>query len=149
MKEQQGTVGKRPWAGILFWALQSADAPFRWEQHEGLGALASEESSMTFKTPASSSPTVVNAEAICYDSSVLQPGPAVAATLFCWQLVGKATGRRQERRGEGEGVHPLCVGWAGEQWAAATRLSQPSKAHPRTSMSSMWKFLQKFHLGPL
>lgn len=100
-------MGKRLWAGILLWALKTGDAPFRWEQQKGLGALASQESSMTFKPPASSSPTVVNAEAICYDLSVLQPRPAVAATLFRWHLAGKATGRRER-----EEVHPPFVGRA-------------------------------------
>lgn len=88
-------------AGIPLWALKKGDAQFRWEQEKGLGARASQESSMTFGTPAASSPTVVNPEAICYDLSILEPTPTVAAALFHWQSAGKATGRRLERRGTG------------------------------------------------
>lgn len=108
--EVQRTLGKRLWAGILLWALTKGDAPFGREQQKGLEVEASQESSMTLRAPAASSPTIVNTDAICHGLSILQPRPAVAATLFHWLPAGKATGRRQERRR----TLPLSVGHAGQ-----------------------------------
>lgn len=60
---------------------------------------------MTFKTPAAYSPTVVNTEAICSDSSTLQPRPL-------WQPPS-SPGTSGEGRGGSKGLHPPFVSWVG------------------------------------
>lgn len=87
----------------------------KWQWHKSLGASASQESSRTFKTPAASSPTIVNTEAGCCDLSVLQPRHAVAAG-------GRGSWGRQERRG-GKGNEPSL-------WHGGKRQRQPSSTNP-------------------
>lgn len=73
----------------------------KWQWHKRLGASASQESSRTLKTPAASSPIVVNTVAVCCDSSV-------ATCLSCsqdplWQLLfstGSWWARQLEEAGE-------------------------------------------------
>lgn len=147
MKEHQGTLGKRLWAGIPLWALKKGDGCSTRVGAAKVGAVASPESSMTFKTPAASSPTVVSPEAICYGLSVLQPRPAVAS----YPLPPAAAGQGNwKKAGKGRAVRGcnlhLPAGRAGGG-AEATHLSQPSKARSRTSACPMRKLLRKLHLG--
>lgn len=101
MKEQQGTLGRRLWAGILLWVLKKEDAPFKWQWHKRLGALTSQESSTTFKTPAASSPTIVNRVAVYCDLSVVTRLSCSQDPL--WQLLfssGSRWARQLEEAGE-------------------------------------------------
>lgn len=112
----------------------------KWQWHKSLGASASQESSRTFKTPAASSPTIVNTEAVCCDWS------CPAAKTRCGSRWARQLGEAGEERWKREEPSVWHRAWGQE--AAATQLYQSGKVSSRTSVWPRHRRLQRLHLGP-